>query len=124
MTRFRLEILQWFGFFAASFAWYGNHIVGSGLTQAQCNPGGAHWGISNDAWQLALLIAASLVILGAEAAAIAVFLATRGTEFEGTPPRARMHFFAAAAMAANLLFLMMVLLNGIASLADVVCRQS
>ena len=124
MTRLRLEILQWFGFFAASFAWYGNHIVGSGLTQAQCNPGGSHWGISNDTWQLALLIAASIVILGSEAAAIAVFRATRGADFHAAPPRGRMHFFAAAAMVANFLFLMMVLLNGIAALTDVVCRQS
>jgi hypothetical protein len=127
MRLVRLEILQWFGLLAGFGAWVGDHVVGSGLTQALCNPGGAHWGISNDTWQIGLLVACSVVILAAESAAIAVFLATReqaGEKFSGAPPPGRMHFFAAAAIVANVLFLMMVILNSVGAIAGLECVQS
>ena len=127
MRLVRLEFLQWFGALAGFGTWIGDHVVGSGLTQALCNPGGAHWGISNDTWQVSLLIAATIVILGAEAAAVKVFVSTReqaGEEFMGPPPPGRMHFFAAAAIVANVLFLMMVILSNVGSIAGVTCVQS
>ena len=54
----------------------------------------------------------------AEAAAVTVLLRTRGASYEATAPLGRIRFFAIAAVLANLLFLMIVLLSGIASIAE------
>jgi hypothetical protein len=124
MSLRRLEILQWLGLLAGALAWAAQHVVGYGVTEAQCSPGGMHFGISNDRWQVSLMAAAAVVILGAEAAAVAVVRATRPTSYEGGPPPGRIRFFAIAAMVANAIFLMIVLLNGVASILSVECRGS
>ena len=124
MRRRRLEILQWLGLLVGALVWAAQHVVGYGVTEAQCSPGGAHFGISNDLWQASLMAAAAAAIIGAEAAAVAVFLATRPTSYEAEPPPSRIRFFAIAAMVANVLFLMIVLLNGVGSIVNIPCRQA
>jgi hypothetical protein len=64
------------------------------------------------------------VIVVAELAAVVVFRRTRSAQFEGEAPLARMQFFAIAAIVANLLFLVIVLLDGIGSIAGIGCRQA
>ena len=124
MTLRRLGILQWFGLIAGAGVWFAQHVVGFGITQAECSSGGAGWGIGNDVWQAALLAASALLILAAEAAAVAVFRGTRGTAYDSDPPPpSRLRFFAIAAMVANVIFLMIVLLDGFASIVNVTCRQ-
>jgi hypothetical protein len=124
MTIRRLGILQWLGLIAGAATWWAQHVVGFGITQAECSSGGASWGIGNDVWQIALLVASALLILAAEAASVAVFLRTRETSYaEDPPPLSRMQFFAIAAMVANAIFLAIVLLDGLASIFNVVCRQ-
>jgi hypothetical protein len=95
---------------------------------------GAAWGIGFDTWQLAITAAAVLLILVSEAAAVTVFLATRETNYgDGPPgegrwggatPYARLHFFATAAMVANVLFLAIVLMDGLLSTLAPLCAQS
>jgi hypothetical protein len=119
-----LAVLQWFGLLAGAGAWAGQLVVGFGVTQAECGAAGSRFGIGYDVWQAALLGACVLAILVAEAAAVTVFLSTRGTSYEEEPPVGRMRFFAIAAMAANLIFLMIVVLSGTASIANVTCRQA
>ena len=124
MRRRRLEILQWLGLLAGALVWAAQHVVGYGVTEAQCNTGGMHFGIDNDLWQALLMAVAAVAIIGAEAAAVAVFFATRPTSYEAEPPPSRIRFFAIAAMVANVLFLMIVLLNGVGSIVNIDCRQS
>jgi hypothetical protein len=124
MRRRSLEVLQWLGLLVGALAWAAQHVVGYGVTEAQCNPGGVHFGISNDLWQASLMAVAAVAIIGAEAAAVAVFFATRATSYEAEPPPSRIRFFAIAAMVANVLFLMIVLLNGVGSIVNIPCRQS
>ena len=120
----RLGILQWLGLIVGAGVWWAQHVVGFGITQAECSSGGAGWGIGNDVWQIALLVASGLAILGAEAAAVAVFLRTRETSYaEDPPPLSRIQFFAIAAMVANAIFFAIVVLDGLASIFGVVCRQ-
>src|SRR5204862_312760 len=76
-------------------------------------------------WQRAILAAAGLLVVVSEAAAVTVFLATRETNYgDGPPgegrwggavPYSRLHFFAMAAMVANVLFLAVILLDGLGS---------
>jgi hypothetical protein len=119
----RLAVLQWVGLLAGAIIWALQHIFGYGLTLAECNVASASWGISHDVWQASLMGAAAACVVVAEAAAIAVLFGTRETSYEAEPPLSRMRFFAIAAATANVLFLLIILLDGTANLTNVVCRQ-
>jgi hypothetical protein len=129
----QLSVIQWIGVVVAPLAWTGQHIVGYGVGQARCEVGVA-WGIGFDAWQVALIASAGLLIVVSEIAAVLVFLATREANYgDGPPgegrwagaiPHTRLHFFAAAAMVANVLFLAIVFLDGFAAIFDSLCVQS
>jgi hypothetical protein len=119
-----MKVLQWVGFFVAPAAWFGQHLVGQAIGQASCSAANASWGVSNRAWQIALLAGACTLILLSEAAAVAVFRGTRTASYESPPPEGRIQLIAIAAMATNLIYLVIVLLDGIVSIVDVACRQS
>jgi hypothetical protein len=124
MTLRRLEILQWLGLLLGAGIFAAQLVVGFGITQAECGaPGGGRFGIDNDLWQGVLLGISVALVLAAEASAIAVFLGTRRTTYEHPPPDGRIRFLAIAAIAANAVFLMIVLLSGVASIVAAVCRQ-
>ena len=130
----QLSVVQWIGVVVAPLAWTGQHVVGFGVGQARCSVGGLRWGIGYDTWQLAILGAAALLVLVSEAAAVTVFLATRETNYgDGPPgdgrwggavPYSRLHFFATAAMVANVLFFAVIFMDGLASVFDSLCVQS
>jgi hypothetical protein len=130
----QLAVVQWIGVVVAPATWTLQHVVGYGIAQARCGAGGLHWGISNTTWELALLACAGVLVLISEAAAIAVFVATREVNygdgppgegrFSGAVPHTRLHFFATAAMAANVLFLAILLMDGLASGLEQACVQS
>jgi hypothetical protein len=124
MTIRRLELLQWFGFLAGGAIWFTQFIVGVGASEAVCNPASSRWGIPHDTLQLVLLVVAAALVCCAEVAAVLVFRATREAEQQGPPPAGRMQFFAIAAMAGNLIFLMIILLSGIATISDQLCHQA
>ncbi|HEU5216138.1 MAG TPA: hypothetical protein VFU30_11410 [Gaiellaceae bacterium] len=130
----QLSVVQWVGVVVAPLAWTGQHVVGYGVGEARCRVAGLQWGIGYDTWQLAILAVAALLVLISEAAAVAVFLATRETNYgDGPPgegrwagavPYSRLHFFATAAMVANVLFLAVILMDGLAATFDSLCVQS
>jgi hypothetical protein len=130
----QLSVVQWVGVMVAPLAWTGQHVVGYGVGEARCEVGGLNWGIGYDVWQLAILAAAGLLIVVSEIAAVFVFVATRETNYgDGPPgegrwggatPYSRLHFFATAAMFANVLFLAIVFLDGFAAVFDSLCVQS
>jgi len=124
MRLLRAEILQWFGLFAAAIIWSAQLVVGFGLTVARCGAGGMQWGIDLDTWEIVLMIVGVVVALSAEAAALTVFLATRELEHDDPPPAGRQHFFASAAALGDVLFLMSILLSGIAVIVHTPCHQS
>jgi hypothetical protein len=129
-----LAVLQWVGLLLGATTWTLAHLAGIGITQAECNRTGVtHWGLSNPAWQGTVLGVSVTFIVLAQVCAVTVFMRTRGFEFGDGPPveglegerkPTRIHFFSAASVAANAIFLMIVLLDGFANLLDVACRQS
>jgi len=129
----QLAFVQWVGVVVAPLAWTGQHVVGYGVGEARCKAG-ASWGIGYDTWQLAILAAAAVLILISEAAAVIVFLATREANYgdgpagegrwAGAVPYTRLHFFAMAAMVANVLFLVVIFLDGLGAVANSLCVQS
>jgi hypothetical protein len=121
--RLTAEFLQWFGFGGAALVWTGQHLIGYGVTEARCGAGGIRFGIDLHTWEIATLATAFVLALAAETAAIVVLRRTWGVEVDGAPPEGRRHFFAWGAAIANLLFLVGMLLSGIASLTFDPCRQ-
>lgn len=118
-----LALLQWVGLLAGAAFWGLAHIVGYGITEARCSAVGPSWPIDFDLWQvLSNGIAGVLVVAGA-AAATAVIVATGGASYESAPPVGRMRFFAIAALVANVIFLAMIVLYLVGSIANTPCRQ-
>jgi hypothetical protein len=123
VTLRRLEILQWTGLLLGGLAFAAAHVVGYGITEAQCNAAGLRWGISNDTWEvIALGVSAGFVLLSELAAALVV-ARTREVSYEDPPAPGRVRFFAIAALAANLIFLTIILLDALGALLNVACRQ-
>jgi hypothetical protein len=129
-----LGALQWVGLLLGAGAWLTAHLVGIGVTQAECGAGAGSFGISNDLWQGLIMGFTVALLLVAEAAAVAVFTQTRGANFgDGPPgegrfhgelPQTRIHFFATAAILANAIFLLIVVLDGTAVLVHGTCTQA
>lgn len=131
MTRGRaVQLFQFVGFFVAPAAWFGQHLIGQAISQAGCSAANGSWGVSNGswgvsirAWQIVLLAMACTLILLSEAAAVAAFRST-SESYQSPPPEGRIRLIAIAAMTTNLIYLIIVLLDGIASIVDIACRQS
>ena len=123
MTR-RLEALQWFALFGGAFAWTAHFVLGFGFAQAACSPARSRLGVGTTVPQLALTVGASVVISLAALAALAVAAATSGSAHDGVPPDGRRRFFALGALAANVLFLAIVLNTGLLATHHFPCRQS
>jgi hypothetical protein len=128
-----LGFLQWAGLLVGVATFVTAHSLGFSITQAECNvPGGR--GIHNDAWMIAISAAAGAVIIASATAAAIVFLRTRGADPGDGPvdergpgpaePVGRLQFFSAAALVANLIFLLIIALNGAGSVFNVACVQS
>jgi hypothetical protein len=120
----RLSLLQWAGFLGGGVVWFPSFLLGTGASQAACNPASARWGIPHDTVQLVLMVVAASLVCAAQAAAIAVFRATRSVDEQAAPPEGRLRFFSIAAMLGNLLFFGVILLTGIATIVDRACHQA
>lgn len=133
LTLRQLGILQWFGAIASPVAWYSQHLFGYGTGLAVCHAGSG-WGVNFDVYQLTAMSVAGLFEVLSWVCAFVVFRHTRGADYGDGPPEdkrwgtelpyGRLHFFAAAGMVANVLFLTVLLLDGTASVVDTFCRQS
>ena len=122
MTLRRLGVLQWLGLLLGGTVWFAYHLGGYALTEASCDSVG--WSIDHDLWQIVGMVVAAAFVLAAQGAAIAVIRGTRGTSYEAEPPAARLRFVAIAAAAANVIFLMVILLDGLSAILNVACRQA
>jgi hypothetical protein len=115
-------VLQWVGLGLGGVVWFAAHIVGWGITEASCDSAG--FSIDHDLWQALTMSAAGALVLAAEAAAVRVLLGTRETSYEAAAPAGRVRFLALAAVVANALFLMIILLDALGAIFNVACRQA
>ena len=120
----RLEVLQWFGVLAGAVAWGAALVFGYGLTETRCNSGSTGWDVALLGWVGALTGFAAAVMVCAALASVSVLVLTREVSYEDDPPVGRIRFFAIAALIANVLFLVMVVLYAAGSIANDPCRQA
>jgi hypothetical protein len=129
----KLGFLQWVGLLVGGVAWTTQHLMGIGTTQAACNVAGhTAWSLSTVTWQAVIAGIALAFVITAEICSVIVFMRTREAEFGSGPPKegwkgervpTRLHFFSAASMAANAIFMMIIVLDFVANVFNVACRQ-
>lgn len=112
--RFTPEFLQWFGLFGAALTWSTQLVLGFGVALARCGAANAVLGVDLRAWQLTLLGVGVVLVVLAEAAALETLWETRAVHYDDAAPDGRRHFFAVAAVLGNLLFLVAIVLGGVA----------
>lgn len=122
MTLRRLGVLQWVGLLLGAAAWFAQHVAGWGLTEAACDQAG--FSIRHDLWQALAAALSIALVVAAGAAATLVLFRTREVTYEDGPPAGRIRFFAIAAVVANVIFLMIIALDGTASIVNTACRQA
>jgi uncharacterized membrane protein len=124
VTRSRLELLQWFSLFAGPLAWTAEHVAGFWISDAGCSVAGAQWSFDPAALQTVLAVLTGLAVVAAWFAAFVVFRETRMVDPYAPGPLGRMHFFSQAALLGNVLFFVIVLLDGFGAVHELPCRPS
>ncbi|HET7554816.1 MAG TPA: hypothetical protein VFJ75_04115 [Gaiellaceae bacterium] len=120
----RLEVLQWTGLLLGAAMWGAAHVIGFGTTEASCNAAAPTFGIDFHLWEGLITGLAGLVAMSAALAATAVLVLTRDVSYEDDPPIGRIRFFAIAALIANVLFVMIVVLYLVGTLGNTPCTQA
>ena len=115
--------LLWYSVLGAPAAWATQFGISYWVTEAKCSVAGTRWGISVDAWVIALTVLAAAIALGAGYVAVALFRATESADIDADPPSGRTRFFAAVGLAIAPIFLAIILLNGIGEIIHS-CGQS
>ena len=119
------EVLQWIGLFAAPLAWTVQLVFGYGFAVGACDTISSRTSVSLTTWEIVITAAAATVALGGQAATALAWRATQGRGSDIDSPAARrIHFFAGAALLANTIFLIMILLGGITAVHLAPCRQA
>ena len=120
MSDGRREILQWFALLGGPAAWTAHLVLGFELTEASCEPGLGPF--STSAALTTLTVAAAIVVLLAEGAAIAVFRQLDHLDRDAPGPDGRRKFLVVGALVGNVLLFVAVVLAGAATLAHPGCR--
>ncbi len=120
----RLELLQWFGLLAAPLAWAAQLVAGIAVAGAYCAPAGSRWGISVEAWQIAIAAAAGTVAVCAQLSAVTLYRELRDVHDDAPGPRGRLHFFSVASLVGNVLFITLITLTVVGAVSHAGCRQS
>jgi hypothetical protein len=120
MSSTRLEMLQWYALLGGALAWTAEHVVGYFVSDGGCSGQVAHAGL----WGGLLTAFGLLAVALAQAAAVVVYRATSAAGHDAPGPEGRLRFFAVAALVGNVLFLMLVGLDGLGSLTHLPCVQS
>jgi hypothetical protein len=116
----RRSLLTWFGALGAPFAWTLQFLVGFFFAEAACNEAGTRWSVPVDGAAIAATAVAAAVAVLAGLSALAVFRETRD---EKEPPLGRVHFLATIGMVVSLLFLFIIVMNGVGVAVLANCHQ-
>lgn len=120
MSGGRRELLQWFGLLGGPAAWTIHLVLGYELTEASCDKGLGPF--SPTAALASLTVAAAILVLLAEGAAVAVFRELGDVGKDAPGPDGRRRFLVTGAMVGNVLLFVAVVLAGTAALSHTGCR--
>jgi hypothetical protein len=114
---------MWLGVFGAPVAWAASHVLGWGVSEANCEAGGRQWGIAFHTWVLTLgAVAAVLAVVGIVSAAL-TYRAVRGIDKDADPPAGRLWLMSIAGLVVSPLLLVLILLTASGELLISHCHQ-
>jgi hypothetical protein len=118
-------VLQWVGLLGAPVAWGTQHILGIGLSLAQCNPSGEKWGLPLEALTLAVMGVAAALAAGSVLASFLVLRTMNRRDGDSEElPDARIRFLAVLGLTIGPLLLCIILMSGLGSALHGSCGQS
>jgi hypothetical protein len=119
----RAELLMWLGLFGAPIAWAASHVVGWGVTEANCDTVGRLWGIDFRAWEWGLLVlAAALAVAGLVSSAI-TYKQVKGIDNDASPPAGRLWILSISGLVLSPLLLVAIVLTHVGALLLSHCHQ-
>ena len=116
------EFLQWFGLLGGALAWATQFVLGFWIAASRCYPANAGWHVPEQTFYMIATAPTALVALLALASSVVLYL--RLQDHDNEPPGGRHVFFAYASIAGNVLFLALILLEGIGVLYHLSCHQA
>jgi hypothetical protein len=114
---------MWAGILGAPVMWGCQHAFGIGVSDASCSVGSRGVRVPIDTWTGIATVVAGTLALAALAAAVLTFRAMRGVEEDGPPPEGRIYFLSICGMVVSPLFLLIILMSGIATQILPSCQQ-
>ena len=114
---------MWIGLFAAPVAWAATHVVGWGVSEANCEVVGRQWGIAFNTWEWSMLVLAVLLAGAGIFGSVATYRAVKGTDNDEAPPAGRIWILSIAGMVLSPLLLMIILLTHVGALLLSQCHQ-
>ena len=109
----RASALAWFGVVAPALAWATQLVVGYAFQEAGCGrPDADLWGVGLDGLTAIVIIVCGAVAVAGALAGIVALRASAG----GGDPLGRVRFMAVAGIASGCIFLLAIVLSGIALL--------
>jgi hypothetical protein len=119
----RAELLMWLGLFGAPVAWAASHVVGWGVTEANCGTVGRLWGIDFHVWEWSLLVlAVALAVAGLVSSAV-TYKRVKGVDNDAAPPDGRLWILSISGLVLSPLLLVAILLTHVGALLLSHCHQ-
>ena len=114
---------MWLGLFAAPVAWAGTHVIGWGVSEANCEVAGQQWGIAFDTWEWAMLALPTALAVAGIAGSVLTYRQVKGTDNDEVPPDGRIWLLAISGMVLSPLLLVIILLTHVGALLLGQCHQ-
>jgi hypothetical protein len=119
----RLELLMWLGLFGAPVAWAASHVIGWGVTEANCDTVGRQWNLGFHAWEWGLLVLAVGLALAGLVSSALTYRQVKRVDQDADPPPGRLWMLSISGLVMSPLLLVAILLTHVGSLVLSSCHQ-
>lgn len=124
IRRAPLAARMWFGLAGAPLSWAAEHVSGIMFTQADCANSTKTGGFPFDRWAIVMTAVTATLALLALLCALDVLAEARESDYHSAPPLGRTNFLATIGATVAPLFLILILMSGIAAVLISGCHQS
>ena len=121
-TSLLTNLLLFHGILAAPLAWSAQLVFGYGIGEARCSPFGEQFSFDSQLGEVVLTIVVAAIAVSALAVSGLLLLADRRDRV--VDDRGRVWFMASGGVLVSSIFIVLILLGGIASLAINHCQQA
>lgn len=114
---------MWLGLFGAPVAWATSHVVGWGVSEADCLPVQHVWGIAFRTWEGALLVLAVLLSVTGMISSALTYREVKEVDKDADPPAGRLWLLSISGLVLSPLLLVLIVLTHTGALLLGHCHQ-